>query len=413
MSHDDSVHPINAIPADENIRLGGFGHRVSIVFVLLGILGLCAGTALGLARHDGGGYFFHSYLLNYCFVLSLALGALFFTALQHITRAGWSVVIRRLAECLGANFTFLLVLFLPILIPVLLGNAALYSWADSAAAAGDKLLRHKAVYLQPPFFAVRALVYFAVWLFLTRYFLAHSLKQDRNGATAETLRMERLGPAAMLLFAGTVTFAAIDWLMSLTPDWYSTIFGVYFFAGIAVAGLSILILTCLCLQAAGRLTRVITVEHYHDLGKLLLTFVVFWGYIAFSQYLLIWYADIPEETQWYLVRQSGGWKWISLVLAGGNCLIPFCGLLPRFVKRQKLLLGFWALWLLAMHWIDLYWIIMPNLGKEKLPFDIMDICLLAGMFGIFIAGAVRVAGDNSLVPLADPRLKESLNFENT
>ncbi len=218
----------------------------------------------------------------------------------------------------------------------------------------------------------------------------------------------------MLLFAGTVTFAAIDWLMSLTPDWYSTIFGVYFFAGIAVAGLATLILTSLCLQATGRLTRVITVEHYHDLGKLLLTFVVFWGYIAFSQYLLIWYGNIPEETQWYLVRQAGGWKWISLVfLVGGNCLIPFCGLLPRFVKRQKLLLGFWALWLLAMHWIDLYWIVMPNLGKDKLPFDIMDICLLVGMLGIYIASAVRVAGDNSLVPLADPRLKESLNFENT
>jgi hypothetical protein len=130
--------------------------------------------------------------------------------------------------------------------------------------------------------------------------------------------------------------------------------------------------------------------------------------------LLIWYGDIPEETHWYLVRQTGGWKWISLVfLAGGNCLIPFCGLLPRYVKRQKLLLGFWALWLLVMHWIDLYWIIMPNLSKDKLPFDIMDICLLVGMLGIYIASVVKVAGDNPLVPLADPRLKESLNFENT
>jgi hypothetical protein len=413
MSHDDSVHPINEIPADENIRLGGFGRRVFVVFGLAGIIGLCAGIALGWARHDGWRYFCHSYLLNYCFVLSLALGTLFFTALQHITRAGWSVVLRRPAECLAAGFPCLAILFLPILIPVLLGNAVLYPWADPAAAAGDELLRHKAAYLQPTFFAFRAVGYFAAWLFLTRYFLTHSLKQDRTADAAETLRMERLGPAAMLLLAGMVTFAAIDWLMSLTPDWYSTIFGVYFFAGIAVAGLSILILSCLCLQAAGRLARVITVEHYHDLGKLLLTFVVFWGYIAFSQYLLIWYGDIPEETQWYLARQSGGWKWISLVfLAGGNCLIPFCGLLPRFVKRRKMLLGFWALWLLAMHWIDLYWIVMPNLGEEKPPFDIMDICLLAGMFGVYIAGAVRAAGDNPLVPLADPRLKESLNFEN-
>jgi hypothetical protein len=302
---------------------------------------------------------------------------------------------------------------MPILIPVLQGNAVLYPWADPSAAAGSELLRHKAAYLQPTFFGFRAVGYFAVWLFLTRFFLARSFAQDSSGNVAETLRMERWSPAAMLMFAGTITFAAIDWLMSLTPDWYSTIFGVYFFAGIAVAGLSILILTALSLQATGRLVHVITAEHYHDLGKLLLTFVVFWGYIAFSQYLLIWYGDIPEETQWYLVRQSGDWKWISLVfLVGGNCLIPFCGLLPRFAKRKKLVLGFWAVWLLAMHWIDLYWIVMPNLGGEKLPFDLIDICLLVGMLGIYIASAARTAVNNSLVPLADPRLKESLNFEN-
>jgi hypothetical protein len=413
MSHDDSVHLINEIPADENIRLGRLGRSLFIGFGLLGVLGLAAGVALGWARHDGGKYFFHSYLLNYCFVLSIALGAFFFTILQHLTRAGWSVVVRRLAECLGANFSYLLFLFLPILIPVTQGSGVLYPWADPTAVASNELLRHKAVYLAPHFFSLRALFYLTLWLQWGRYFLNRSVAQDSSGDHKATLDMERWSPVAMLLFAGTVTFAAIDWLMSLTPDWYSTIFGVYFFAGIAVAGLATLILTSICLQASGRLTRVITVEHYHDLGKLLLTFVVFWGYIAFSQYLLIWYGDIPEETQWYLVRQTGGWKWISLVfLIGGNCLIPFCVLLSRFVKRQKLLLGFWALWLLVMHWIDLYWIIMPDLDKVKLPFDIMDVCLLIGMLGIYMAGAVRVAGDNSLVPLADPRLKESLNFEN-
>jgi hypothetical protein len=413
MQDNHSAHSITEIPADENIRLGGLGRLLFVGFGLLGVLGLAVGISLGWIRHDGGRYFFHSYLLNYCFVLSLALGTWFFVILQHITRAGWSVVLRRLAEYLGANFSCLLILFLPILIPVLQGNAILYPWADPSAAAGDELIRHKAVYLQPTFFGFRAVAYFAVWIFLTRFYLTRSLAQDSSANAAETLRMERRSPVAMLLFAFTVTFAAIDWLMSLTPDWYSTIFGVYFFAGTAVAGLSILILTALCLQATGRLVNVITAEHYHDLGKLLLTFVVFWGYIAFSQYLLIWYGDIPEETQWYLVRQSGDWKWISLVfLVGGNCLIPFCGLLPRFVKRKKLLLGFWALWLLAMHWIDLYWLVMPNLGGEKLPFDIIDICLLVGMFGIYAASAARVAGNNSLVPPADPRLKESLSFEN-
>ena len=202
-------------------------------------------------------------------------------------------------------------LFLPILIPVLSGCAALYPWADPSAPLRDELLRHNGVYLEPTFFGFRAFAYLAIWLFFTRFFLMRSLKQDRTGDMSETLRMERWSPAAMLLFAVTVTFAAIDWLMSLTPDWYSTIFGVYFFAGIAVSGLSMLILACIFLQATGRLASVITAEHYHDLGKLLLTFVVFWGYIAFSQYLLIWYGNMPEETRWYLVRQSGGWKWIA------------------------------------------------------------------------------------------------------
>jgi hypothetical protein len=333
--------------------------------------------------------------------------------LQHLTRSGWSVVLRRQAECLAANMPTLLVLFVPILLLVFRGNGMLYAWADPAASAGDELLSHKAAYLNPTFFAFRAVGYFAIWLFLTRFYLNRSLAQDVSGDIAETLRMERWSPAAMLLFALTVTFAAVDWLMSLTPDWYSTIFGVYFFAGIAVAGIAALILSALCLQAAGRLEHVITTEHYHDLGKLLLTFTVFWGYIAFSQYLLIWYANVPEETQWYLTRQSGDWKWISLVLIGCNCLIPFCGLLPRSVKRNKFLLGFWALWLLAMHWIDLYWIVMPNLGGDKLPFDPIDICLLVGMCGIYLSSAAVTAGNNSLVPLADPRLKESLLFENT
>jgi hypothetical protein len=412
MSYNDLAHPLTEIPADQNVRLGGLGRSAFVAFGLIGILGLAAGVALGWVRHDGWKYFFHSYLLTYCFVLSLALGAWFFVILQHLTRAGWSVVVRRLAECLGANIPCLIALFLPLVISVLCASAVLYPWANPLAAADDELLRHKAVYLNPIFFALRAAAYFTLWLLLTRFFLRHSLEQDRTADKAQTLRMERWSPAAMLIFAGTVTFAAIDWLMSLAPDWYSTIIGVYYFAGIAVAGISMLILTALCLQATGRLTRVITAEHYHDLGKLLLTFVVFWGYIAFSQYLLIWYGNIPEETQWYLVRQSGGWKWIAVALLAGHCLIPFCGLLPRSMKRRKMLLGFWALWLLVMHWIDLYWIVMPSLGVEKPPFDIMDVCLFVGMLGIYLASAVRVAGDSPLVPTADPRLKESLSFEN-
>jgi hypothetical protein len=218
---------------------------------------------------------------------------------------------------------------------------------------------------------------------------------------------------ALLLFAFTVTFASFDWLMSLSPRWFSTIFGVYFFSGAVVAFFAAIILAAMVLQLLGRLKTTVTIEHYHDLGKLLFAFVVFWGYIAFSQYLLMWYANIPEETGWYLVRQSGPWRWVALALLFGNLLIPFCGLLSRHVKRWKWSLAFWAAWLLAMHWLDLYWIIMPNLSPSALPLGAIDACLFLGIGGVYLAGLIHVAGQHPLLPIADPRLGESLAFENS
>ena len=360
------------------------------------MLGLTGGIVLGWQCGDGWTCFSYSYLLNYCFFLSISLGALFCVALDHATRAGWNVALRRLAEIMAANFPCLTVLFLPIIVPVLLGSHSLYAWNDPSAVAGDPLLRHKAPYLSAGFFGVRAVIYLAVWWLLGRFYLTRSLEQDRSGDPALTLRMERLSPVALLLCAVTVTFASFDWLMSLSPRWFSTIFGVYFYSGAVVGFFAAIILAAVVLQLLGRLKSplslwergggegglneeaipdsaltltlsqrergLITVEHYHDLGKLLFAFVIFWGYIAFSQYLLIWYANIPEETEWYLVRQSGPWLWVSLVLLFGGLLIPFCGLLSRHAKRRRWSLAFWAVWLLAMHWIDLYWIIMPNLG---------------------------------------------------
>jgi hypothetical protein len=203
--------------------------------------------------------------------------------------------------------------------------------------------------------------------------------------------------------------------MSLSPHWFSTIYGVYFFSGAVVAFFAAIILAAAALQLSGRLKNSISIEHYHDLGKLLFAFVIFWGYIAFSQYLLIWYANIPEETQWYLARQSGPWVWVSLVLLFGNLLIPFFGLLSRHAKRRKWSLSFWAVWLLVMHWIDLYYLVMPSLGGQSatLPFSAIDICLFLGIGGVYLAGLVHTAGQRPLLPVADPRLKESLAFENS
>jgi hypothetical protein len=412
MSNNHPLSSNSAVFSAAQTTLGGAANRLSALFGVLGFVGLAVGFVLGWNRGDELQYYLHSYLWNYCFVLSIALGALFFVVLQHATRAGWSVTVRRLAECIAAPFGLLFVLFLPILIPTLLGQYCIYNWASPAAVEASKELAHKATYLNPTFFGIRCIFYFVSWFWIARYYLAKSVEQDRSGDVTVTLRLERYSYISIILYAFTITFAAIDWLMSLTPSWYSTIFGVYYYSGCMLAGMAVLILAAVALQSAGRLQHAITVEHYHDLGKLLFTFVVFWGYIAFSQYLLIWYANIPEETAWYWLRQNGDWKWVSLALLAGQLFVPFVALLSRHAKRQKAILAFWAIWILAFHWLDLYWLVMPSMKTAEPPFSPLDICLLVGLLGLYGAAVMRTMANRSLVPLADPRLGEALAFEN-
>jgi hypothetical protein len=200
--------------------------------------------------------------------------------------------------------------------------------------------------------------------------------------------------------------------MSLDPHWFSTIYGIYFFSGAVVGSLAFVTLAALALEYVGVLRGKITAEHYHDLGKLLLGFVMFWAYIAFSQYLLIWYANIPEETGWYLVRQNGGWQWMLLLLLFGNFALPFCGLMSRSSKRNRVVLASWSAWLLLMHWCDLYWLVMPSYSPGSVPLRIIDALALLGVCGFFLAAISRVVGDRAIVPTGDPRLRESLSFHN-
>ncbi len=416
-------HPAQASQETRRESLGDLGAAAFRAAVLAGSALMPVGVGLALAGSGDPSYLLHSYLVSYAFWLSISLGGLFFVAVQHVTRAGWSVTVRRLSEIVASNMTLLTVLFLPVFVPVVFGVGDLYEWTNPAAVAHDPLLEHKAPYLNVPFFGLRCVAYFLVWWALARFFLARSTEQDTTGDVEETLRMERASPVALILYAVTVTFAAFDLLMSLEPHWFSTIFGIYYFSGAVVGFLAVLILAAIGLQATGRLTDWITVEHYHDLGKLLFGFVFFWGYIAFSQYMLIWYANIPEETVWYLKRQEGPWMYVALALLFGHLLIPFLGLLPRVAKRRKVSLAFWAAWLLWFHWLDLYWIVMPEYWAHAHTDHAMapsqaalcvagDLCLWGGVGAAFLAGSIRVAGQRSLVPLRDPRLGEAAAFEN-
>ncbi len=384
-------------------RLGDLAPRLRLCGVALGVVGLGAALALAVATGQGAGRFLAGYLVAFCFGLTLSLGALFFVLLQHLTRAGWSVAVRRLAEGLASN----LVLMAVLAVPVVVGMHHLYHWSHADAVAADPILAAKSGWLNPTFFVARLAFYFAVWVALAVALHRSSTAQDASGDPGLTRRMERLSAPGMVLFAVTVNFAAFDLLMSLDPHWFSTMFGVYVFAGSVVSCCAALPILASWLQARGRLASSISVEHYHDLGKLLFAFVVFWAYIAFSQYMLIWYASLPEETGWYLERQSGGWQWLGLALVLGHFLLPFLALLPRYLKRRPRLLAAAGAWVLLMHWLDLMWLVGPELSPSLRVGAVDALCLL-GVGGLLLAGLGEGLRRHALLPERDPRLPESV-----
>jgi hypothetical protein len=382
--------------------------RLPLIGLVMAVVGLGGSLALGLGSDEARHQLWHSWLVGALFALSIALGGLFFVLVHHATSAGWSVVVRRIAENTMATLPFLALLF----VPLLFGMHDLFHWSHAEAVAADHLLAHKQPYLNVPFFLIRTAAYFAIWSGLALWFGRQSRLQDTTGDHELTRRMRRASPPGLLLFALTVTFFAFDWLMSLNPHWYSTIFGLYFFAGSVMAFFCFLGLAVIAGQRAGLLGDVVTPEHQHDIGKLLFGFVVFWVYMAFSQYLLIWYANLPEETGFFAERFTGSWRAASIALAVGHFAVPFFFLLPRAVKRNAKALAAASLWLLAVHLLDLYWLVMPNLHPAGMAPSLLDAAALIGCCGVFLAAFGFVLKRQALVPLRDPRLPESLTFEN-
>ncbi len=392
----------------EKRHLGALGEKLWRGAALAGAVALL--LAIGLAAVTPGGWrrFLFAYLVAFAYVLSLALGALYFVVLHHLTNSGWSVVVRRVAEAIVATLPFLALLS----VPLLLGLAQIYPWASSGAAAQRQGAGANGAYLNVPFFLVRWFFYFLVWGVLARFFVRRSLAQDESGDVALTLQMRSRSAPAMVIFGLTLTFAAIDMLMSLDPHWFSTIFGVYYFAGCVVSIYAFLPVAVFLLQRSGFLRRAVTVEHYHDLGKLLFGFIVFWAYIGFSQYMLQWYGNIPEETHWFAVRQQNGWGYVGLTLVFGHFLLPFLALLSRGPKRRPGVLVTVAAWVLIMHWVDLFWLVMPSASPADPVPHVVDIAVVVALVALQLAAAAFVVRRRSLVPERDPRLAESLAFEN-
>lgn len=406
------------VSADEKLEIGSEATQFSNIALGAGGLALVGGVALGWGDQET---LLRSYLTAFMFTLSIGLGALWFVAVNHLTNAKWSIVVRRVAEIIAAQMPVLAVLSLGVIAPMALVDThgespiqSLYVWLDDAKVHADHLLHHKAPYLNKGFFLGRVVVYFTVWVGLALYFHKKSVQQDSSTHDqSEEIRghLARISAPGMIAFALTVTFFAFDMLMSLDYSWFSTIFGVYYFAGCVLTFYSCMTLSLNWLQSKGRLTTWVNENHYHDLGKMMFAFTVFWAYVGFAQFMLIWYGDIPEETHWFKWRFTGDWRVVSTLLLVCKFAITFFGLLSRHVKRSRVALSLWACWILAFQYLDIYWLVFPQ-GQEEVPLGLRDILIVLGMLGILFGMAARKAVGASLVPTKDARLKQSLAFEN-
>lgn len=374
--------------------------KSGLILLGLGIIIVIASFAVD--RHRA----FFDYLWIYMFLVSIGVGGLALVALEYLVGATWSTPFRRIDEFFSAIIPLLVVL----VIPIFLGIHDLYHWSHPDIVSGDAILTSKAPYLNINFFGIRTIICLAVWLFFFFMLIRNSEKQDLNGDPSYTKKNNVLSVIFAPLFIITLTIASIDFMMSLEPHWYSTIYGAYYFSGTMVAALAATTLFAVKLNEGKYLDPNINNDHYYSLGTLMFAFNIFWSYIAFSQYLLIWYADIPEETVWLIHRWQGSWKYVSIAIIFIHFVIPFLVLVGRQAKTNPRTLKIMAVWLLCAHALDLYWLIMPTYSPGGAVFGWQEIGVI-----LFAAGLIMVvfklrAGKRNLIPVRDPKLESGLNF---
>ncbi len=327
----------------------------------------------------------------------------------HAFGAKWVVVIRRPIEAMGTSVLLFAVLF----VPILLGLKHLYSWVDPPSTLPRdvlKLLEHKKPYLNQPFFIARTVFYFLMFALVAGRLFRLSTKQDEVGGIDLTRSQRAFGTGMLPLMSLVFTFAAFDWLMTLNPLWYSTIFGVYFFAGSFVSVFAILAIASHRARGTNEFGAYVSIEHVHNIGKLMLSFVAFWAYVAFSQFMLIWIASLPEEIQFFLPRLKGEWAVVGWILILGHFLIPFGALLSRSLKRNRAKLAVVAVWILVVHFIDVYWLVLPTLSPERLGFHWTTITAFLGVGLLSVAFTVWRMRGRFAIPVKDPYLADSLGY---
>jgi hypothetical protein len=378
------------------------GRNVLVFAAMLGIIGCIAGYFTNPAR------LFQSYTVAFAFTSLIGLGAFFFVMVQFLTGSAWSVTLRRIMENVMITLPVGLLLF----IPVALGLSEIYPWMNPQLVSGSAALRAKSSFLTPKFFVLRTVIYFLLWSLWAGSIYRQSTKQDTERSIRQMHIASRWSAPGLFLAVAVGTLASYDWLMSLEPAWYSTIFGLVMLSGGALSFFSVVTLVALAFRRAGILKNSITQEHYHDLGKWLLCMTAFYTYVAFSQYFLIWYANLPEETIWYRHRMVGSWLPLSLAMPFLRFIIPFSILLCRPAKRSLKIVGFIAVWSLVVEYIDLYWIVMPTYyktGPQPHWLDLATLVTTVSICGLVFWSRFR---KHKMVPVGDLRFEQSLNFEN-
>jgi hypothetical protein len=365
-------------------------------------LGLVALVVCVVAGFHSPTQFFRSYLLGYIFWLGVALGCAAILMLHHLVGGGWGFPIRRMLE----SGTRTLLLMAAFTVPLLFGLRQLYVWANPVSAHAEMAAEWKALYLNIPFFVVRVVVYFAAWIVLAHFLSKWSLEQDRTANPGLTQRLQGLSGPGLLIYGLTVTFASIDWVMSLEPSWFSTIYGMIFMVTQALSAMSLVIVVMLLLSKSKPLSDLVSPLALNDLGNLLLTFTMLWAYLSFSQFLLVWSGNLPDEITWYTARATGGWAWLAVLLIVFHFAVPFLLLLSRFVKRRIRLLAAVAAGLILMSLIDLFWLMAPAYDRAGPRFHWMDWMAVVGIGGVWFWRFASQLKRNPLVPLHDPRLPQ-------
>jgi hypothetical protein len=377
---------------------------VGAVFLLIFIAGAFLPGTIG----GGVAQFFHSYLVGFMFWLGVTLGCLGLLMLQHLTGGAWGFVIRRILEAGTRVLPLMLLLFIPLAI---FGLRYLYEWmhiGDVTDAKVKAILIAKQPYLNPTFFLIRAAVYFAIWYVLMFFLNKWSADQDRTAERRLSGAMSKLSGPGIILFVFTTTFASIDWVMSLDAEWFSTIYGLLYVAGWTLSAFSLVIAVMVWLATRKPLEGVVRAPHFHDLGKLLLAFVMLWAYFSFSQFLIIWSGNIPEETKWYLARLRGGWGWIGVGIVLLHFALPFVLLLSRDLKRNARKLAMIAGLIFLMRFIDLYWLIVPEFHRRQLTIEWMSLVAPIAFGGLWLAFFIWNLRQRPLLPINDPNFEEAI-----